>query len=281
MAQRHAEIQAQIRNVHQLETVVNALRGIAAARAQHSRALLPGVDAYCEVISAAIGQALALLPPDGTPPSVKGARRGLIAFTAELGFAGTYAERLLDAISADWTDSIVFLIGSRGLSLARERNREPMWSAAMPNHIDAIPSLANRLAEALYSRIASGEIAAVDMVYARPETGGDLVIERHSLLPLDFDLFIRAARSFPPVTTLAPQTLLERLSEEYVFAQLHMAALNAYEAENQARMRAMAEAKANIETKLAGLQQQERQVRQEEITDEIIELTVGSEATRR
>ena len=43
-------------------------------------------------------------------------------------------------------------------------------------------------------------------------------------------------------------------------------------------MMAMASAKSNIGTKLATLQQRERQLRQEEITTEIVELAAGTEA---
>ena len=43
-------------------------------------------------------------------------------------------------------------------------------------------------------------------------------------------------------------------------------------------MLAMASANTNIESKLGGLSQRERQLRQEEITDEIIELATGAEA---
>jgi F-type H+-transporting ATPase subunit gamma len=172
----------------------------------------------------------------------------------------------------------VFLIGSRGQTLAHERNLKPAWSAAMPTHLDALPTLANQLAEALYARIAAGELAAVDLVYARAEAGTDLAIERHSLLPLDYELFMRATHTYPPLTTLPPEILLARLSEEYVFAQLYKAAMHAYEAENEARMRAMAAAKTSIETRLQGLTQRERQLRQDEITEEIIELAAGAEA---
>jgi len=278
MTDRHAQIAAQIRNVHQLETVVTAMRGIAAARAQHGRALLPGIDAYSDVISEAIGQALAQMPPDGTPPVRTEARRGVIAFTAEQGFAGTFAERLLQAIADDFAGSPVLLIGSRGLSLAREQGLEPAWSAALPTHLDALPSLVNQLAEALYDRVADGSLAAADLVFARAAPGDELAIERHSLLPLDFTLFARAARHDAPLTTLSAEVLLERLSEEYVFAQLYKAAMHAYEAENEARLRAMAAAKGNIETKLGALTARERQLRQEQITDEIIELASGAEA---
>ena len=80
------------------------------------------------------------------------------------------------------------------------------------------------------------------------------------------------------MTTLSPQLLLERLAAEYVYAQLCQAAMHAFEAENEARMLAMASAKTNIETKLTALSQRERQIRQEEITTEIVELAAGAEA---
>jgi F-type H+-transporting ATPase subunit gamma len=42
----------------------------------------------------------------------------------------------------------------------------------------------------------------------------------------------------------------------------------------------MASARTNIGTKLAGLSQRERQLRQEEITTEIVELAAGAEASQ-
>ena len=80
--------------------------------------------------------------------------------------------------------------------------------------------------------------------------------------------------------TLAPQALLERLAAEYVYAQLCEAAMQAFVAENDARMAAMAAAKNNTESKLAALKQREQQLRQEEITTEIVELATGAEASR-
>jgi F-type H+-transporting ATPase subunit gamma len=78
--------------------------------------------------------------------------------------------------------------------------------------------------------------------------------------------------------TLAASVLLERLASEYVYARLCEAAVHAFAAENEARMMAMAAAKTSIESRLAGLSQREHQLRQEEITTEIIELAAGAEA---
>jgi F-type H+-transporting ATPase subunit gamma len=281
MAERLADIVTQIQNVRQLEAVVTAMRGIAASRAQKGRSLLAGIDAYSKVISRAIGQALNLLPPDmvASPP-LRRASRGLILFCAEQGFAGAFSERVLDAAAGDIDGAISLVVGTRGAVVANERGIMPVWSAPMATQVDAIPNFANRLADALYGYVATGRISKVDILFSRLVSGGGIQIDRHSLLPIDFGRFARPVDEQPPLTTLTPELLLERLAAEYVYAQLCEAAMHAFEAENEARMMAMASAKTNIGTKLTGLSQRERQLRQEEITTEIIELATGAEASQ-
>ncbi len=280
MAERLTDIVTQIQNVRQLEAVVTAMRGIAASRAQQSRSLLAGIEAYTDVVSRSIGQALALLPADAlTPAPRRHAKLGLILFCAEQGFAGGFSERVLDAAAGDLGSSISMVVGTRGAVVASERGLKPAWSAPMATRVDAIPSFANRLADALYGYVASGAMTQVDVLFSRSVSGGGITIDRHSLLPVDFGRFARPVGKQAPLTTLAPDLLLERLAVEYVYAQLCEAAMHAFEAENEARMMAMASAKTNIQSKLVGLSQRERELRQEEITTEIIELATGAQAS--
>ena len=282
MAERLADIVTQIQNVRQLEAVVTAMRGIAASRAQKSRSLLAGIEAYSR-------RDFARHRP-GIEPAAAGYRRphlrsgvperGLILFCAEQGFAGAFSERVLDAAAGDIDGATSLIVGTRGAGVANERGIKPAWSAPMATHVDAIPSFANRLADALYGYVATGAIAKVDILFSRSVSGSGIQIDRHSLLPIDFERFARPVEKQAPLTTLAPQLLLERLAAEYVYAQLCEAAMHAFEAENEARMMAMASAKTNIETKLAALSQRERQLRQQEITTEIVELAAGAEASR-
>ncbi len=280
MADRLADIVTQIQNVRQLEAVVTAMRGIAAARAQRGRSLLAGIDAYSQVISRAIGHALRLLPADQTlAPPLGRARRGLVLFCAEQGFAGAFSERVLDAAAGDLDRAITLLVGTRGAVVANERGIKPAWSAPMATQVDAIPTFANLLADALYGYVVGARISKVDIVFSRAAAGGGTQIDRHSLLPIDFGRFARSVETLAPLTTLKPRLLLERLAAEYVYAQLCEAAMHAFAAENEARMMAMTAAKTNIATKLAALSQRERQLRQEEITTEIVELAAGAEAS--
>ena len=254
------------------------MRGIAASRAQKGRSQRPAVEAYTDVISYAIGQALTLLPESVTAPrSDRKGKRGVILFCAEQGFAGAFSEHVFEA-AGDIADATSFVIGTRGSIVARERGVTSAWSTAMPTHVEAIPAFANRVADALYSHVIVGATTEIDLVYSRSLPGGGLHVDRHSLLPIDFGRFTRPVESQPPLTTLPPAYLLEQLTAEYVFAQICEAAMHAFESENEARMMAMASAKSNIGTKLATLQQRERQLRQEEITTEIVELAAGTEA---
>ncbi len=148
----------------------------------------------------------------------------------------------------------------------------------MATNAGAIPGLANRIADALYQQVADGSVVAVDMVFSHSRSGGGVQIDRHSLLPIDLARFPRRVWMAPPLTTLAPPILLERLTAEYVYAQLCEAAMHAFTAENETRMMAMAAVRTNIESKLSGLSQREHQLRQEEITTEIVELAGGAEA---
>jgi F-type H+-transporting ATPase subunit gamma len=280
MAERLADVVAQIENVRQLESVVTAMRGIAASRAQQGRSLLAGIEAYTQVISAAIGEALSLAPrPDAPPPArSRHGGRGLILLCAEQGFAGAFSERVLDAVKDDVAGATTFLMGTRGLAVAEERGIRPVWHAPMATSAAAIPSLANRVADALYRHIADGSIVEVDVAFSHTPSGSGVLIDRHSLLPVDLARFPRQVRPHEPLTTLAPGVLLERLAAEYVYAQLCQAVMHAFSAENEARMMAMAAARTHIGTKLSGLSRREHQLRQEEITTEIIELAAGAEA---
>src|ERR1019366_9560396 len=82
-------------------------------------------------------------------------RAAIVIFCAEQGFAGAFSERVLDAAGADLATAELFLIGTRGGAIAAERGVVADWTSAMPSHSAGVPKLADRIAEALYARIAS------------------------------------------------------------------------------------------------------------------------------
>ncbi len=276
MTERLADISRRVHNVRQLEAVVTAMRGIAASRAQQSRALLTPVRTHAGVIAGAIAEALALLPSPAPRGAAPGTPSLLVLFAAEQGFAGAFNDLMLDAAMP--VAGELFLIGSRGAVLAEERGLKPAWQTAMAPHVDGVLSLAERIAAALYERLPATRPARVEMLFPVWTAGRGLAVQRRSLLPLDLARFARPPRRTRPLTTLPAGRLLEQLAEEYVYAELCEAALSAFAAENEARVAAMVAAKANIGRILEGLVARERAVRQEEITAEVVELAAGAAA---
>jgi F-type H+-transporting ATPase subunit gamma len=279
MAERLADISTKIANVRQLNSVITAMRGIAGSHAQQSRALLAGVDAYADVVAQAIGQALQLPPPIDAETASRKSGKALILFCAEQGFAGAYSERVLNA-APEAAECVLFIVGARGAALAKERGLGAAWSGTMATRVDAVAGLANDLADAFFAQVATGAVTSADMIFSCAVAGG-MSVQRQSLLPVDLRGFARPVTGPPPLTTLQADTLVERLTVEYMFAQLCRAAMRAFAAENEARMLAMSAAKTNVESKLGELAALERRLRQEEITNEIIELSTQTMPTRR
>ena len=278
MTERLSDVVARIHSVRQLSSVIGAMRGIAAARAREARERVEAVRAYAAIVGAAIGQALALAEDDFARAS-KSRRSGgrlVIALCAEQGFAGPFNMRVLDAaervLKADGADGCeLLLLGGRGVAAAEERGLEVRWSAAMVAHVDEVGALADRMTEQLYARLESGRTTRVDVVHAAPSLGEVRVVDR-SLAPFDFARFPRAKNPSSPIVSMPPQTLLAQLAQEYVFAELCEALTLSLAAENEARMRAMTAARSNVAKMLDELVARSRLLRQEEITNEIIEL---------
>lgn len=273
MADDLAAVRARIRGVQQLDAVIGVMRGIAAAHAQQSRGLLPGVRAYADAIARAIASALRLRDEGvGAAPRKPDAVR--IVFAAEQGFAGTFSERVLDGALAR-PPAELFLIGSRGLPVAGAHHVRPVWQSPMATHVDGVAPLCIRVADALYGHLATRAIGLVEMLFPVWSAGEGLRVECQRLLPLDEGRFAPAAAGMPPLVTLPPDLLLASLAEEYVYAALCEAAMHAFVAENEARAAAMLRARGKVQEMLVALHLSENRVRQEAITAEIVELAAG------
>lgn len=281
MSEKLVDISNRIENMRQLDSVVLAMRGIAASRAQQSRELLDPIEAYSGVVARAIAEAVALSPDiDAARPADGEEREVLVLFCAEHGFAGAFSELVLDAAADHIGAAEVMLVGTRGNAIAQERGTRADWSGSMASQVNGVVAVADRVASALYERMSDSGAGRVSVIYPALDEMRRVTVRRISLLPLDTQQFGRAPLTEPPLVSVDAQTLLEQLTAEYVYAELCMAAMHSFAAENNARLEAMSAAGNNIEHKLGELRNTANQVRQEEVTAEIVELAAGSFAAR-
>jgi F-type H+-transporting ATPase subunit gamma len=280
MAERLSDVQVRLQTLHELQEIVGAMRAMAAARVREAQVALDGTRAYAQVVGNAIAEALPLLPE--TPAqeiAAKATPHGLVLFMAEHGFTGAFNNELVDATRrATRNPEALFVVGSRGRVLIEECGGTPAWATDMAIRAGAVTDTARRIADALYRRYERGALAAVEILYFRDQGGGRRALERQSLLPVDLAQYGQPRSRVPPLTNLAPQSLIESLMAEYVFAQLAHAAMESLASENSARLAAMQSARERLDERLTELQGQERRLRQEQITDELLEIVIGAHA---
>ena len=277
---RLAEIQTHIASISELLDIVGAMRSLASMRVQEAHRALPGIRRYAETMAAGIGGALLLMPEPGGAGHTAPGRRALILCTAEHGFVGGFNARVLDAAErALDLDDALFVLGSRGSALVRERNWNTAWAHPMATRPEGVPETVRPLAAEIYRLIARGHITSVEVMFVRHRQGGAATIEHRRLLPLDLASFALKEPRLVPLHNLAPALLLEKLVADYVFALLTEAAVESLASENAARFAAMGSAHDNVSKKLEELHQDARQARQSEITAELLDLVTGAEAS--
>jgi F-type H+-transporting ATPase subunit gamma len=277
---RLAEIQRHISSMDELQDIVGAMRSLAGMRMQEALRALPGVRGYAEAMEAAIGDALLLMRRDEADDNARSGARALVLCMAEHGFVGGFDERLLEAAqAAREPGDRLFVLGSHGAQRMIEHGHELAWARPTASRLAGAPHAVDALAQELYGRIASGEIARVDVMFGRYRQGGQSSIERNRVLPVELAVPAAESTRLPPLHNMAPRALLEKLIAEYVFARLAEAAVESIASENAARYSAMSAAHDNVGKKLSGLQASAREARQTEITSELMDLVTGEEAT--
>jgi F-type H+-transporting ATPase subunit gamma len=266
-----------INSVQQLSGVVGAMRGIAAAHAQHARHQLEGIRAYADIIADAISQALTLEPASSAvrPTQVSGQIRACVMFCSEQGFVGAFNDHVCEAAQPLLAaGGQAFVIGQRGTRLLGTLGYTTQWSSPMIAQAGNARNLADRVGKALVEALTAGRIGGADLVHTISR-GSHLEVVRQSLLPLDPTVFQRHRAAAQPMTYLPAPVLLRQLAGEYLFAQLVAATVESHVAENQARMQAMAAAQDNIAHRLEHLRLDQQIQRQDAITDELVELASG------
>lgn len=278
---RLVEIQSHIASMSELRDVVGAMRSLAGMRVQEAQRALPGIRRYADSMAAAIGTALPLIPEARLDDRQARGRRALVLCMAEQGFVGGFNERLLEAADRirEPNDEL-FLLGTRGVMLATEHGRNPIWSRPMATRVASVPETVSGLSSALYEKLAHGRISRVDVMFARYGQGRTSEIEHRLLLPFDAAAVSLKRSVQPPLHNLEPLVLLEKLIAEYVFALLTEAAVESIASESAARFATMQSAHDNVSKKLDQLQRAAHQARQDDITTELLDLISGADALK-
>ncbi len=281
---RATEVQARIHSLSELGEVVGALRTVSAARVQQAHVILDSVRQYTTSIQEALGDAArGTARPPRSEEATADAPGFVVAFGSEHGFVGAFNERVLErAVIQRRREDQLLIVGARAQMTASERGEQVSWSAPMATQVGGIDEVALRVAERLGQANAAADLQRVILVYTRGAGGTTWRIVTETLLPFDLRPYLPRRLDRPlPLSNLPRDVLVDGLIAELLFAELAHAITESFASENAARLSAMESASDNVDRKLEELQRLERELRQEEITTELLDVVTGAEAVNR
>ena len=269
------------RAVEDVRNVVSAMRATAAGRIQAAQRAMAAARKYKEVVVrglAAAGQAATLpVPRSGPTTTVL-----LVVFTSEQPLCGGFNHTVVDhAIAVRGQraggESKVELVavGLRGSRVMAARGLIPDSIEPGATSLSGLRDLVRRLAARADHGYASGDFAAVDIVYLRYRSVSEQVPTVERILPVDPSLLPAAESPSSFCRYLPAPELSAGLVGQFAYISLYHAAAESYAGEQASRLTAMDGATRNTDRMVDELTALERRERQHEITRQMLELTTG------
>jgi F-type H+-transporting ATPase subunit gamma len=268
------ELRQRIRGIHTLDEVVHAMRSIAGVRLRQAQHAFAGLTAYEDAIAAAFDLALAFWPDAGRHFAERASRgpQALVVVGSEHGFVGGYNEHLLlEARHLLAPGDQLYVVGARVARLAQRQGLALAGVHAMPVRAAHATVTALGLAETLWPAYRAGQVTRLAILHSLAPSGDVPHPVCVALAPLT-GRSLQPRAPLPPLTQVPPEHLVGQLAGELLIARLIHALVEAVQAENQLRLRAMERAKRNVESRLADLRLAECRLAQELTTNEILEL---------
>jgi len=265
-----ADIDRKLRTFSSVGDIVSAMKAYAGMTVRKTEELVPNIREYEGTVIEALGDSARLIQ-GGMPGRAGISGRLLIAFGSSQGLCGAYNDHVAARVSEEMTGKdTLFIIGAR-LRGALESN-----GASIESGIDS-PASISGIAKALEDSITrivdiyrGGDVYHLSLIYTVVrEHQAEVVLER--VLPPCIGEVKKATSGPPPMTYMDAQSIFEAVLEEFLYISLYRACLESLRSENWFRLNVLEGATDSLERHLAELRTQKNYVRQEEITEEMLE----------
>jgi F-type H+-transporting ATPase subunit gamma len=266
------DIDRHLQSLGDVREILGAMRNLALLETRKLTRALADQQRVVKTIRAAVTEVLAALPPPaGAPAEVE---EILVVLGSERGFCGDFNRALLDELRQvlDRGKVPIIAVGQR-LAARLPASVTPVATLAGATTTDEISEVIVRVMREVrrWHESGNGRGPMRAVVMHQQRTGG---VARAALDPLcDAEVAARESGQ-PPRTYLAPETLLEKLTEHYLYAVLHQVFHGSLMAENERRMMHMENALRRLDEQAEGLRRRRNGLRQEEITEEIEVITL-------
>lgn len=271
--------------------IVHTMKTMSAINAVPYEHAARSVESYHQTVLIGLRAFVAKTGPVAMPVTVQ-AERVLVVFGSDHGLCGNYNEVLAatartEAAKAE-TGTRILCVGARMKDALSDQGLSPEVTFLPPASADGIGRLASDIVTRL-DQIGGGDVhnrIAVTLAFTRRAGKGQREPVVSPLLPVAPSLLSGPgrvgwqSRSLPDYTMQATP-LLAALLRNHIFASVFQASAEAMVTENAARLALMQQAEQAVDERLEEVGGQFRLVRQDEITNELMDIIVGFEALKK
>lgn len=266
------EIRGRISSVKSTLKITSAMRLIASAKLHGATNAIENMLPYEQ----ALRKLLADLPVRLKARHQEG-DRAVILVTSNQTLCGSFNANLLKAFHAqryDKSGTVVYAVGKFGMKALRKEGYRIVDCCAMAARPDYDASCA--LADRLVSDFEAGSLCGVTAIYAHYANPASQPVLVSEYLPFECGDCARENDGTEFIIEPDAESVLEELMPKVLRLRLHTIFLDATAAEHAARTLAMQIASDNAEDLLKELSLQYNKLRQQEITNQILDLAAGS-----
>lgn len=277
-----------IGSAEDLYSVVRVMKALAAANIRQCDAAVESLVDYSRAVEMGFQVLLRDRIPAGDAAADPSGRWGLIVFGSDQGMCGSFNEQVVTHF-LQWRGTMprsggehrVLTVGGRVVGRLQDAGCDIRAKFRQPSTVSGITAAVQDLL-LLIDRIRAREgIERFVLFHHRPNSAGHAP-QALPLLPVDPAWLVELAgrpwdsRSLP-IHTMDWQSLFAALVREHLFIVLYRAFAESMAVENANRLASMHAAEQNIQDHLATLGERYHRSRQQQITEELLDIVAGFE----
>ncbi|NUO09832.1 MAG: F0F1 ATP synthase subunit gamma [Candidatus Brocadia sp.] len=266
------DIEKKIKALYTIEDIVDAMKAYAGVTMRRTEDLVQNIRTYENNLLLAMADIITHYPEISLKEQGKG-KRIIAAFGSSQGLCGPFNEKMVDVVSGLITgDDILFVIGKR-LKSSFDLKHVPYedYSDSVSSINGIRPALKETVSK-IMNKYSKEEYYNLTLVFTSIfEKKAEISVEQ--ILPPDINkVSALSPTRIPPLTYLKPKIIFNKILEEFLFISLYRCFMESLRSENWYRLKSMDGASETLKRQLLNLNSVQMYIRQEEITEEMLEI---------
>ena len=285
------ELTSQLESARDMHGVVKTMKAMAAVKIRQFQQAVEALDDYQHTIEAGLQillhqrpAELAVQPAEGPRPMaavVLGSDQGMVgAFNDEV---AEHADHRLEELEDRVDGQLLLVVGEQAVVAVQALGRGIDRRLPAPGSADSIARIVESIVLVVEHWRSRRGVEHVWVFLNTPTSGASYQTTGRHLLPPD-RAWLQRLQEEPWPTRVIPdhdmawEPLFSSLIRNHLYVRLFRALAQSAAAENASRIASMQSAEQNIEERIEKLQAKARQQRQQDITEELLDVVAGFEA---